>query len=303
MFQREIGNIGHFDPVTTMPQSPHMMQAVSLRGVTMGSSAESDFVVPPTQQHDGGHVSPWSLPELFKGSEPFPHNDGRVADNSLQNKSSSSPNERTTHSALPELSIAQQKLLPEIPSVRTDQNSDQQHTARDASPARGDGLLNGSIGDKLSGIISKIGEFLQSVLPPEYAQYVQQYLPMAEQFINNLIKNVKTGDGANGSKHLEAELNQGQSIPDVLPDTSLEVDPKLGFDMKWGENGPELSNIEGLRLQGQTNGNVRSGRIDINDGNPTLYAAVTGADGQTNEVPIPLPDITNLLSQIGKNNE
>ncbi len=154
-----------------------------------------------------------------------------------------------------------------------------------------------SFGDKLAGIISKIGQFLQSVLPPEYAQYVQQYLPMAEQFISSMLNDVQLSQGQNGENRLEADLKESHTVPDVLPGTNLQVGKKLGFNMKWGANGPELSDISGLQLSGDQEGEVTSGRVDIGDGNPTLYANIKGRDGSNTEVPIPLPDIQSLIGQ------
>lgn len=262
----------------------------------MGSSPESDFSIPVNQQES--HSSPWSIADLFKGARSTPALDTSSSnESSLSNPGSSKQEVSGLNSILGNFSLGSHDGHP------SPRSSDLQTPTSDNQAKAGDAALSGSLGDNLSGIIAKVGEFLKSVLPPEYAQYVQQYLPMAEQFISKLLKDVKTGDGPNGSKHMEAELNEPQSIPDVLPDTSLEVDSKLGFDTKWDGSGLELSNIQGLHLKGQTNGDVRSGRLDINDGNPTLTTTVQGADGQTNEVQIPLPDISNLLSQIGQGDE
>ena len=59
----------------------------------------------------------------------------------------------------------------------------------------------------------------------------------------------------------------------------------------------QVDNLQGLRLQGETSGEVRSGRLEFGDGNPTLFATIRQEDGRTDEVPIPLPDMSSLISQ------
>jgi hypothetical protein len=258
---------------------------------SMGSSPESDISVPVKQQEE--HNSAWSIADLFNSSRALtPALDSR---NPIENNSShqSSPGRQEERSILGNFSVGS----PEGKNAQATSPDSQAGAAGDKARAEASALGAGSFGDKLAGIISKIGQFLESVVPPEYQQYVRQYLPMAEQFIGNLLKDFKFGEGPNGSKHVEAELKQSRTIPDVLPDTSLEVDPKIGFDVSAGANGAEINNIKGLHLKGPNAGEVRSGRLDFNGGEPTLNVTVAGADGQTNEVPIPLPSISDIMSQ------
>ena len=170
-------------------------------------------------------------------------------------------------------------------------------TDRQPNPTDQQPIDKQNLADKIAGMVQKIGQFLQSVLPPEYAQYVQQYLPMAEQYIGQFLKDVNLSRGQDGSNRLDLDLHESRTIPDVVPGSNLEVGRKLGFDLKWNGNGAEAKNIKGLRLKGQVNGDVTSGRVDIGDGNPTLYASVRGQDGKVSEVPIPLPDVQSLISQ------
>jgi hypothetical protein len=257
----------------------------------MGQSPESGADIPVRQPEN--QTSPWNMLDLLgEGST-------RQAQNSpgSDQRSGQGPDNQAEPGILPKFSLGgQDSHLRPSPFEGGQRHDWQPPPAENQARARDSAALS-SVMDRLPDIMSKIGQFLESVLPPEYAQYVQQYLPMAEQYISSLLRDVKTGDGPDGSKHLEAELNEPHSIPDVLPDTSLEVDSKIGFDMKWGADGAEVTNIQGLKLQGQTSGEVRSGRLEINDGSPTLFATVQGQDGQTSEVPIPLPDISSLISQ------
>lgn len=152
-----------------------------------------------------------------------------------------------------------------------------------------------SLGDKVSEIIGKIGQFLQSVLPPEYAQYVQQYLPMAEQFVSGLFNDVRVGEGQNGAKRLELDLKQSRSLKDVIPGTNVELGPKLALEAKWNGSGADITNISGVKVEGA---DLKGARLDINGGNPSLNLTVQDKNGQTKEIPVPLPNIQDLISNL-----
>lgn len=162
--------------------------------------------------------------------------------------------------------------------------------AKDQSACPGGDCSEGnkasSFSEKMSEVIGKIGQFLQSVLPPEYAQYVQQYLPMAEQFLGNLLNSASISDGQNGAKRLNLDLNESKTIPGVVSGEDLQVGPKLGFDMRWTGAGADLTNIAGLKVG---NADVRSARLDINGGEPTINVSVVDKDGQTREISVPVP--------------
>lgn len=248
--------------------------------MTMAPSAESDFVPSVAKYDDQTSSTLWNVPDLFSGKSSVPALENRSPVNGDNVFTPDNQSNRILNGFLVENNGADKTGFNS--TDKTSKGADRGEQAQ-------------SFGDKLSGIISKIGDFLQKIVPPEYAQYVQQYLPMAEQFISQLLNDVKTSSGQNGAQHLEADLKEPHTVPDVLPGSNLEVGQKVGFDMKWGENGPELNNITGLKLTGDTNGKIRGGRVDIGEGEPTLYATVEGDDGQTNEVPIPLPDVSSFL--------
>jgi hypothetical protein len=289
-----------------------------LGSYAMGQPAESEFQFPVEKHND--HTSPWAMPDVLSGGTlpPILENPGPIFNNLPDITSHNFPSAEIktspqgsatdkpagTRGSAPELfnnSTESKKILNGF-SIGSETKSNISNGS-DSTPAGSDGgsKLGGlgdlfkSIGDKLPQILAKVGEFLQSKLPPEYAQYVQQYMPMVEQFISKMVKDVNLSQGQNGAQHLNAELQESQSIPDLIPGNTLNVDQNLSFDAKSSQNGAEISNIKGLHLSGDNGGELRSARIDFGDGEPRIYASVQSENGDTNEVEIPLPDLSSIL--------
>ena len=149
---------------------------------SMGSSPESDFSVPAKQQEE--QSSAWSIADLFNSSRAItPALDSRnPIENIPSSQQSSGKEERSILGGF----FLGGNAAPESKGAAAASRDGQ--AVGDRAKAEASALGGGSFGDKLAGIISKIGQFLESIVPPEYQQYVRQYLPMAEQFIGNLLK-------------------------------------------------------------------------------------------------------------------
>lgn len=264
----------------------------------MGTS-ESDFTLPVDSKAD--QTADFSVPEIYDNTKFTPPIDKRDGAAELkQTVGASGVDNPESERMLKGFSLkdgraeARDKTFSKSPDDPRAETSKGTANIRDcAGPdCRDNRGEKRSFGEQVSEMIGKIGQFLQSVLPPEYAQYVQQYLPMAEQFIGNLLNGVNLTAGENGARRLELDLKQSHSIPDVLPGGNLELGPKLAFDMKWSGSGAEIRKIQGVKVAG---GEVQSGRLDISSGEPSLNLTVKGQDGQTREVPVPLPNIQELI--------
>lgn len=166
-------------------------------------------------------------------------------------------------------------------------------------PEAGDRPPAGSFAEKVQGFIKKLGDFLSSVLPPDFAAPAKQFLGQIGRFLTENLRGVDVQDRKpDGSRPIEINLEKPVTIPKAIQGQDLEVGPKLSFEMKMGPKGPEINNIKGLKVKvagGLVDAEVNSARlVRDQDGKLAIEAKVKAAGLVETQVKIPL-NRTSLL--------
>lgn len=150
----------------------------------------------------------------------------------------------------------------------------------------------GSFAEKVKGFINKLGDFLNSVLPPEFAAPARQFLGQIGKFLTENLRGVDVSDRRpDGGRPIEINLEKPFTIPKVAGGQDLEVGPKLSFDMKVGPKGPELQNIKGVKVKvagGLVDADVTGARLVRGEDGKLAIEAKVKAAGIETPVKIPL---------------
>lgn len=135
---------------------------------------------------------------------------------------------------------------------------------RGAAPGDSSDRGAGRFSDKIAGFMQKLGQFLDRVLPPEWAQPARQFLNQISRFMSENLRDVNLGRNPDGSQHVGVDIGREVTIPKAVQGQDLQVGPNVSFDTTMGPNGPELKNIKGLKVRvggGLVDADVRSARL------------------------------------------
>ncbi|MBY0549211.1 MAG: hypothetical protein K2W95_18195 [Candidatus Obscuribacterales bacterium] len=163
---------------------------------------------------------------------------------------------------------------------------------RGAAPTDSSDRGAGRLSDKIAGFMQKLGQFLDRVLPPEWAQPARQFLSQISRFMSENLRDVNFGRNADGSQHVGVDIGREVTIPKAVQGQDLQVGPNVSFDTTMGPNGPELKNIKGLKVKvagGLVDADVRSARLTRDaEGRLQMEARVKAGVLPESTVTIPL---------------
>lgn len=135
---------------------------------------------------------------------------------------------------------------------------------RGAAPGDSSDRGTGRFSDKIAGFMQKLGQFLDRVLPPEWAQPARQFLGQISRFMSENLRDVNFERNADGSHNVGVDIGREVTIPKAVQGQDLQVGPKVSFDMTMGENGPELKIKSGLKVKvagGLVDADIRAARL------------------------------------------